>query len=189
MSGLSWSIILLLAALGVIGIEMFIPSAGLLAFVAGILIISSVVTAFLYSIPAGVVMVVVVALLLPVMFLLFVNVWPNTPIGKRILLGKLSEDDVRLKGEHYDEQESLVGKTGVSKSKMFPSGQILIDGRKYDAVSEGLPIESGVPVKVVAIRMFKIIVREIDPNETVSSSSSLEEDDILSRPIDDVFED
>ena len=62
MSGLVWSIILLFAALCVIGIEMFVPSAGLLAILSAVLIISSIVVAFLHSIPAGVVMIVAVAL-------------------------------------------------------------------------------------------------------------------------------
>ena len=188
MNGLSWSIILLLAALGVIGIEMFVPSAGLLAVLSGILIVSSVIVAFLHSITAGVGMVIAVAILLPFIFLVFVHVWPNTPIGKRVLLGTIDEDDVKLKGEHYDEQQELVGKTGIAKSKMIPSGQIVIDGRKFDAVSEGLPIEAGDPVRVVGVRMFKIFVRKITPGESATTASDLEED-ILSQPIDDVFDD
>ena len=188
MSSLSWSIILLVAALGVIGVEMFVPSAGLLAILSGTLLISAIIMAFMHSMFAGVLMLLAIGLLLPLLFIVFVNVWPTTPIGRRVLLKRLEEDDVRLKGKHYDDQHNLVGKTGIAKSKMIPSGQIVIDGRKYDAVSEGLPIEPGDHIKVVAIRMFKIFVRKIDPDETAVTSSSLEDDDILSQPIDDVFE-
>jgi len=189
MSGLFWSIILLVAALGVIGIEMFIPSAGLLAIVSGTLLVSSLILAFMHSTMAGVGMMVAIALLLPLMFIIFVNVWPNTPIGRRVLLNRLEADDVVLKGEHYDQQNDLVGKIGIAKSKMIPSGLIVIDGRKYDAVSEGLPIEPGDHIKVVSIRMFKIIVRKINPDEAASARSSLEDDDIMAQPIDDVFDD
>ena len=100
----------------------------------------------------------------------------------------MGEDDVLLKGEHYDEQEELVGKTGIARSEMIPSGQVIIDGRKYDAVSEGLPIDKGDHIKVIAIRMFKIFVRKINPDEAAVANSSLEDDDLLSRPIDDVFD-
>jgi membrane-bound serine protease (ClpP class) len=189
MSSLSWSIILLMAALGVICIEMFVPSAGLLAILSGTLLVSCLILAFMHSLLAGVLMTIAIGLILPIMFILFINVWPNTPIGKRILLNRLDEDDVKLKGEHYDEQLQLIGKTGIAKSAMIPSGQILIEGRKYDAVSEGLPIDVGDHVKVVAIRMFKIFVRKIDPQEAAVTSSSLEDDDILSQPMEDVFED
>lgn len=187
MNGLTWSIILLLIALGVIGIEMFVPSAGLLAIVSGSLLVASLIVAFLHSTAAGVGILIAIGLLLPLMFMLFVKVWPNTPIGRRVLLKTATADDVRLTGEHYDEHLELMGKTGVTRSKMIPSGQILIDGKKYDAVSEGLPIEKGDSIKVVAIRMFKIIVRKIDPDQAAVAGSSLEDDDILSRPIDDVL--
>ena len=188
MNSLWWSFILLAAAIGVIGIEMFVPSAGLLALLAGTLLISSIIMAFLHSLGAGVMIIMAIGILLPVMFMIFVNVWPNTPIGRRILLKRMNNDDVRLTGEHYDEQLALVGKTGIAKSKMIPSGQIIIDGQKYDAVSEGLPIENGDHIKVVAIRMFKIFVRKIDPTEAAVIHSSLE-DDIMSQPVEDVFGD
>jgi membrane-bound serine protease (ClpP class) len=189
MSSLYWSVIILVVALAVISVEMFVPSAGLLAILAGTLLVSSIILAFMHSLLAGVGMTIAIGLLLPIMFLVFVNVWPNTPIGRRVLLKRLEEDDVRLKGEFYDDQKNLVGKTGIARSKMIPSGQIVIDGRKYDAVSEGLPIEQGDHVQVVAIRMFKIFVRKIDPDDAAVASSSLEDDDILSQPIDDVFGD
>ncbi|MGI9516529.1 MAG: NfeD family protein [Pirellulaceae bacterium] len=187
MSGLVWAIRLLLAALVVIAIEMFVPSAGLLAILSTVLIISSIVVAFFYSVPAGVGLMIAVALLMPLIFLAFVHVWPNTPIGKRVLIGRVKHEDVVLTGEHYDEREQLIGKQGIARTKMLPSGMVVIDGNKYDAVSEGMAIEPGDPVKVVAIRAFKVIVRKMDPSETVTSSS-LEDDDILSRPIDDVFD-
>ena len=186
MSGLLWAIILLAIALGVIAIEMFIPSAGLLAIVSGSLLLASVVVAFLHSLGAGVGMLITIGLLLPFIFVIFVNVWPNTPIGKRVLLKRQGEDDVKLKGEHYDEQQELVGKTGYARSKMLPSGQVMIDGQKYDAVSEGLPVEQGDRIQVVDVRMFKIFVRKIDDDAAVGSS--LEEDDILSQPVEDVFD-
>ena len=188
MSNLAWSIILLISALCVIGIEMFIPSAGLLAIVSGSLLLAALIMAFFHSLTAGVCMLIAIGLLLPVMFIIFVNIWPNTPIGKRVLLKRMGEDDVLLKGEHYDEQEELVGKTGIARSEMIPSGQVIIDGRKYDAVSEGLPIDKGDHIKVIAIRMFKIFVRKINPDEAAVANSSLEDDDLLSRPIDDVFD-
>ena len=187
MSTLVWAILLLLAALVVIAIEMFVPSAGMLAILSTLLIVSAIVVGFFHSVPTGVGLMIAVALLMPLIFLVFVHVWPNTPIGKRVLIGTINQEDVVLTGEHYDEREQLVGKQGIARTKMLPSGMVVIDGTKYDAVSEGMAIEPGDPVKVIAIRAFKIIVRKLDPSETVTSSS-LEDDDILSRPIDDVFD-
>jgi hypothetical protein len=42
---------------------------------------------------------------------------------------------------------------------MVPSGSVLIDGKTYDAVSEGLPIEPNQPVIVVNVSTQRLIVR------------------------------
>jgi hypothetical protein len=42
---------------------------------------------------------------------------------------------------------------------MLPSGLIRIDGRSYDASSEGMPIEAGQRVKVVDVQTNRLVVR------------------------------
>jgi hypothetical protein len=72
----------------------------------------------------------------------------------------------------------LVGKFGVAKSLMMPSGAVLIDGATIDALSEGIPIEAGQRVKVIEVRGTRVLVRPVDENEAPQAS-----DDVLSRPI------
>ena len=67
MSNLLWSFVLLAAAVGVIGLEMFVPSAGLLALLAGTLLVSSVIMAFTHSLLAGVSMIIAILMLLKIL--------------------------------------------------------------------------------------------------------------------------
>jgi membrane-bound serine protease (ClpP class) len=82
----------------------------------------------------------------------------------------------------------MIGKRGSAKTKMLPSGVVVIEGRTYDAVSEGMPIEAGQPIQVVAVRTNRIVVRSADSEQPPGEDS-----DVLSRPIDtvgpDPFED
>lgn len=188
MGSLLWSILLLAAALLVIGVELFVPSAGLLAILSAGLLTSAVVVAFVHSVPAGVSMIGAIALLLPFIFMLFVKIWPSTPIGRRVLISRKHYEDVLPTGREYEEREELVGQRGIARSQMLPSGQVVIDGQKYDAVSQGMAIEPGDPIEVVAIRTYKIIVRRLGQDELDNDRPVSDADDLLSRPVDDFLD-
>ncbi len=76
----------------------------------------------------------------------------------------------------------MVGKRGTTKTALLPSGDITIDGRVHDAISDGMAIDAGVPIVVVAVRTQRIVVRPLSDNERAELDSS--PDDILSTPID-----
>jgi membrane-bound ClpP family serine protease len=58
------------------------------------------------------------------------------------------------------ELNTLVGKYGKTVSPMRPSGTVEIDGRRIDAMTEGLMIDADVQVKCVDVRTGRVIVRE-----------------------------
>ncbi len=186
MGPLIWSVLLLAGALLVVALEMFVPSAGLLGILAAALFLSAIIVAFFHSAITGVSMIGAIGLLLPFIFLAFVKIWPHTPIGRRVLIGRRDKDDLLPRGKQYDERQQLVGRRGVARTPMLPSGQVLIDGEKFDAVSQGAAIEAGNRIEVVAIRTYKIIVRRIDDDEP-ARGLDVNPDDILSRPVDDLF--
>lgn len=186
MGPLVWSVLLLAGALLVVCLEMFIPSAGLLGILATALFLSAIIVSFFHSAVAGIGMIGAISVLLPFIFLAFVKVWPHTPIGRRVLIGRREKDELLPKGKQYDERQQLVGRRGVARTPMLPSGQVLIDGEKFDAVSQGAAIEAGDPIEVVAIRTYKIIVRRVGDDE-MDQGLDIDPDDILSRPVDDLF--
>ena len=57
-------------------------------------------------------------------------------------------------------EPSLIGKTGMSNTRLNPAGFAIIDGVRYDAVSEAGYIEQGAAIKIVEIRGNNIIIEK-----------------------------
>ena len=163
------ALILLLAGLCIMALELFVPSAGVLGIVAGCMILASVVMAFMVDSFSGMIFLVVALMVIPMMLFLMIKVWPHTPIGKRLLTADETLTDVLPQGEYY-ERGDLAGKVGVAKSKMLPSGQVVIDGQKYDAVSDGFAIEPGDRIKVIAVKENRIHVQPYDDDDDAGST-------------------
>lgn len=180
MDPLAWSVILLAACLLLVTVEIFVPSGGLLGILSLTLLIAAIVMAFMHSYFSGAIVVMVVAVSIPVLFAIAVRIWPNTPIGRQILGRKMEEEEVLPKSGYHDEIQSLIGRVGKAKSKMLPSGAIVIDGKTFDAVAEGMAVEEGDYVKVVSIRTNRPVVHRVEQN-TIGGETS---DDMLAAPID-----
>ena len=56
--------------------------------------------------------------------------------------------------------DDLMGKEGVADTFFRPSGYIVIDGKKYDAVSEGEFIDKGSSLKVILVEGNRIVVKK-----------------------------
>ena len=121
-------------------------------------------------------------------FALAIKVWPDTPIGRRILPPLPSSEEVLPDSDHRRELQELVGQVGRAKSLMLPSGAAEIAGRTVDALSEGVAIEPGQLVRVVEVRGNRVLVRPATDETPVRSA-----DDPLSQSIEtlglDPFED
>ena len=76
----------------------------------------------------------------------------------------------------------MIGKDGVAKSDLLPSGDVRIEGRVYDAVSSGMAIDKGQAVHVVDVNTQRLIVRPLTDAEIAQQQESV--DDVLSTPID-----
>jgi membrane-bound ClpP family serine protease len=77
-----------------------------------------------------------------------------------------------------------VGRSAKAKSKLLPSGVVIVDGRNIDAVSEGMPIEVGQEVRIVQVRGKQVVVRpiELDVPQEMDQNP-------LHRPIEGITED
>ncbi|MCI0512876.1 hypothetical protein L0128_06660 [candidate division KSB1 bacterium] len=56
----------------------------------------------------------------------------------------------------------LVDREGIAYSFLRPAGLALIDGEKYDVVSEGSFVEKNARIKVIKVEGTRIIVRQIN---------------------------
>jgi membrane-bound serine protease (ClpP class) len=55
----------------------------------------------------------------------------------------------------------LIGKEGVTKTPLRPSGTVIVDDERIDAVTEGGFIKAGERVKIVKVEGSRIVVRDI----------------------------
>lgn len=163
MSFLGWALLLLLLGCIFLVLEFFIPSSGTLGVLAGLSLIGAIVLAFLEGPAQGTGMILAVAVIVPTACLLAVKYWPHTPIGRLILIQRPEHpEEVLPQTEAYRGLTQLIGRQGQAKSVMLPAGAVQIDGRVYDAVSEGMAIDPGTAVVVVGVSMQRIVVRPDD---------------------------
>ena len=178
-----WSLVLIFIGMCVVVVELFIPSAGMLGILSAMLIVSGIVCAFLSDFNSGAMVLLATVLALPILLFAMIKVWPKTPIGKRILLKDMKLEEVLPDNPLTDE---LVGQLGVAKTKMLPSGIVLINHQKYDAISDGFPIDEGQAIKVVAIRGNHIYVEPYDGKVEDAEDLPVRDRDILSQPIEEL---
>lgn len=180
----TWAVLLLLVGLAIAMLEVFIPSGGILGFLAVSSVLAAIVVAFTDGRPwFGFTILATAVVGLPAAVTVALKWWPHTPLGRRMLLGPRSDDD--LTGPpRKDSLKELVGRSGVAKSEMLPSGAIRVDGRTIDAVSEGMPVDVGQPVRVIEVHGNRVVVRPVESGEPQPAAS-----DPLDRPIDTVVSD
>src|SRR5262245_20842109 len=175
MSFLGWALLLLLLGCIFLVLEFFIPSSGTLGVLAALSLIGAIVLAFMAGPLHGIAMLVAVGIIVPTACILAVNYWPHTPIGRLILIQRPERpDEVLPETEAYRGLSLLVGRRGITKSTMLPSGVVQIDGRSYDAFSEGMAIDPGSAIVVVSVSMQRIVVRPDDAPVPAEIAGDLE---------------
>jgi membrane-bound ClpP family serine protease len=181
-----WAVLLLIVGLFVAILEVFLPSGGILGFVAVVTLVGAVTVGFFQSIETGAAILGSAILGVPIVLILGFRWWPYTSIGKRVLLQAPSQDEVLPDTPKRRDLKNLIGRVGKAKSDMLLSGAVAIDGRLYDAVSEALPIVMGQPVRVIHVRGAEIVVRAVEAGESLDNRAA---DDPLAQPIDSVAAD
>jgi membrane-bound ClpP family serine protease len=165
MDASTWAVVLLLLGLIFLVLEFFVPSGGALAVMCALSFLAAIVVGFIAGKWTGVSILLTICLVVPAAAAAAVKWWPDTPFGKLILVQRpRSADEVLPETLAYRGLKDLVGRRGQAKGLMLPSGLVVIDGKTYDAVSEGMAIEAGHSVLVVSVSTQRLIVR---PDNTV----------------------
>lgn len=176
MTALVWVVSLLVLGLGVMVLEVFVPSGGILGFVSILALVASVATAFLeLGATAGMASLAAVVLAVPAVLSVAFRWFPETPLGRRVLPPAPESADVLPDLARRQHARDLVGRTGLTLSELLPWGGVQIDGEVVDAVSEDGPIAAGVAIEVVGVQAAALIVRR--PLTTFRDSR-------LDRPLD-----
>ena len=184
MEGMLWPILLLLVGMAIVVLEVFIPSGGVLGVLAAAAIVASLVLGFSVSFRSGLVVLVLVFVLTPLTVGYAFRLWPKTPIGKKLLGGDLPTAAETLPAS---ELPQLLGQFGTAHTDLLPNGEVLIEGQRYAALSEGKPIDAGESIRVTAVRMNRLIVSD-HPSTPPPEKQEIEEDP-LARPVDEIVSD
>jgi len=144
-------IIVYFTALAILVLEVFVPSGGVLAVVGGLGLLSSIYYGFEINLFLGIGQILVSIIAVPFMFYYGL---------KKITLNKKLDTK---EGFHSDKSgmDHLIDKQGVTLTSLRPSGAIIIDGKRFDVVTEGEMIDKDTPVKVTKIEGARIVVRTI----------------------------
>ncbi len=171
-----WTIILLGLAILFAFLEVFVPSGGILAFLAGSALLGSVVFAFLENALAGALYVSILAVVVPILLRHLLNLWPRTVMGRQLMLDP-ETDPALMPDASMESRRLLVGKHGIARSKMMLSGLVEIEGRRWNAVSESEAIEAGEEIVVTRVDGIGMLVRKVPspPNENEPRSEENEE--------------
>lgn len=149
---------LLALAFFLVLLELVVPSGGILGICAGAAIIAAVVIGFLHSFNLGAAMLMIAGFGVPAMIWLGLKLWPNTPIGRRMLNIDPEAEATRRKLEEENRNRWL-GKVGIAKINLLPNGIIEINEQSLDAVSVGGAVDRGTHVEVVNVIAGKFHVR------------------------------
>lgn len=161
----TWALVLLGLGLIFLVLEFFIPSSGTLAVMCALSLLAAIGVGFASGPWTGLFILVTISVVVPAALVAAVQWWPETPIGRMILIQRpKSSDDVLPETPAYRTLKDLIGRRGLAKGVMLPSGVVVVEGKPYDAVSEGSPIEAGQPIIVVNVETQRLIVR---PDNTI----------------------
>ncbi len=155
-------VICLVAGIGLLIVEMFIPGFG----VGGFLGIASLVAAILLradSFTSALWMLILVLVIVGVILLVFMRSAAKGAISRSplILNDQLKQEEGFMTTR---DMEYFVGREGITETVLRPAGMANFDGVKLDVVSEGEFIPSNVGVKVLRVEGRRILVKAVAKN-------------------------
>jgi membrane-bound serine protease (ClpP class) len=163
-----WMILLLVVSLALACLEMFLPSGGILAFLSLTALIASIAYGFMVGPIIGFVYLIFLIIVIPLLVRWMIRWWPSTRMGKRLIVNP--DDFADQEDQAPDPRKALVGKEGVARSRMMPSGMVEVERTRYDAISDGVPIDPGQPIRVLRMQGTTLVVRPVEPLNSVSPS-------------------
>jgi len=153
-----WKALILVTGLALVIVEMFHPGFGAPGITGGILLVLAIVLISNNLIQALILIILIIAFLSIVL----------AAVIKSAKSGRLSK--VLILDDSLDNQsgfsatenlEEIQGKEGVSLTTLRPAGTAVIDGVKFDVVTEGEFISPSKNIKVVKVEGRRIVVKEI----------------------------
>jgi membrane-bound ClpP family serine protease len=169
------AIVLLALGLALIVCEVFIPSAGLIAAFATLCIAGSVWSAwsawFYTNTTYFTIYAISLLVLIPSAISGAFYVLPRTAFGRQVLLEAPDLQEVTPYQEEERQLRRLVGHIGKTLTLLNPGGIVLVDGTRQHCESEGLLLEAGTAVEIIAIKGNRVVVRPVERSDPSGDST------------------
>ncbi len=164
-SFLIWGLALLAVAALLLVIEIFIPSAGLIATVSILSAIAGLVCLWRYDSMWGAIGTLGSMVAGPLIFFQGLKIWRHTPLGRR-MVGEPTEEEIETRRAEEERQArellALIGVEGEAMTDLRPVGIVRIKGKRFDALSETVLIPAGSRVRVTVAEPNQIKVRPVE---------------------------
>jgi len=158
---------LILIALGLVLLiaEVFLPTGGVLFVASVVLIVGGIVLVFYFGDTyTGFLTLLGVFVITPVVTGLAFDLWRKSPLSRQLILPGADADDATVATMPVNlELEQLRGRLGRAVSPLRPSGVVDFDGRRIDALTEGIMVEPGTWVRCIDVRAGRVLVRPTEP--------------------------
>jgi membrane-bound serine protease (ClpP class) len=154
---------MVLVGLALVVAEVFFVSAGILAVMAGTILVSAVFFAFSHhDAVTGWLFLVTCAIGVPMAVKYAFIVLPRTRIGKQLYLSGSDTEEVSGAAQQ-DGLEALLGTRGTALCDLRPAGYASIGGRRIDVVTRGELIEKSSEIQVIKIESNQVFVSLTQP--------------------------
>ncbi|WP_176717357.1 NfeD family protein [Vulcanibacillus modesticaldus] len=140
-------------------IELFVPGFGIFGVIGVILLGSGIVLAAENSSYGFIGLTIALFVNTILAFILF-KYFSYRGIWNHFILKE--EQNKAMGYVSHDKDVNLIGKKGKTVSKLRPAGIAIIEGIRYDVVSEGNFINMGQDIEVIRVDGTKIVVREFE---------------------------
>lgn len=158
---LSFAVFLYIVCAVLLVAEIFIPSFGLLTILAISCAIGSGVIFFSFGTWSGVIGIAIGFIIIPVIWIIAYKLFPQTRLGKEIILQDIT--GTRGRGiPDNDKLQEMLGKKGVVITPLRPVGMCDFQGHRLECVAETGYVEKDKQVEVIEVEGTQITVRIIE---------------------------
>ena len=153
------SILLFIAGFILLSIEVFVPGFGIFG-VLGIISISGGIALAAYETTYGLISLFIAFIVNIILTIILVKYFGKRGAWNKFILKEEQKKETGYVSHNKD--RSLTGKRGKTVTKLRPSGIAIIEGKRYDVVSEGSFIDANTAIEVLMVEGTRIVVGEIE---------------------------
>jgi len=161
-----------------VGIELFVPTGGLLGVLAATCFGSSIYCAYRawyepghYGVFIGYVVSLIV--MIPTVIGMALYLLPRTKFGHSVLAMPPTAEEIAPFVDEEQRMKDLIHQRGKAVTLFSPGGIALIGHEKHHAESEGMLIDAGEPIVVVGVKGNRLVVRPASLYDAAVSEPAL----------------